>query len=44
MEISKQEVSLVQQAAHESDAQAILTLTEFELAVVGGGTGDVIIG
>ena len=44
MEISKQEIVIIQEAVEKSHDSAIKVLADLELALVGGGSGDVVIG
>ena len=43
MEISKQEIAIVQKTVEKSQEDAVQVLADLELAMVGGGNGDVVI-
>lgn len=44
MEFNKQESGAVEQAANESVQQEVRQLNELQLALIGGGIGDVVWG
>jgi hypothetical protein len=44
MEFTKTEIALVQEASQEANEQNVRELTDLQLALVGGGMGDVIFG
>ena len=44
MEISKTEVKLVAQVESETAQQGLVQLAESQLALVGGGVGEVVVG
>jgi hypothetical protein len=44
MEFSKQEISVVKETVEQGQEQAFQCLSDLELALVGGGLGEVVIG